>query len=291
MGTGSSSRVTASYWDTGTTGQATSAGGTGKTTRDLQWPSGYSGIYATWNLNLDGVAGNDNPWDFGTNGQYPALKYGGLVPARQWPDSVSVQSVNRNIPIVGGPVTATLDATGATGITWQWQSSTDGSAWTNIANVTGATYIPVVADAASGGKFLRARASFTAGGASQTLTTHRTAKVVSNANAPVIAATSAPIVGEKLRYYLSATGATHRTAWQWQRCDNAAMTTNCVLRTQSNSASDAHTEYTPVAGTDSDVGKYLQAHAYYADSANGGTWTRTETPVLGPVVAAPATPP
>ena len=116
-------------------------------------------------------------------------------------------------------------------------------------------------------------------------------RVVSDANAPVIAATSDPIVGEKLRYYLSASGATHRTAWQWERCDDAAMTTNCVRRAQSNSTSDDHTEYTPVAGTDSDVGKYLQAYAYYAANDAGKTWTRTETPVLGPVVAVPAAAP
>ena len=284
--------ISASYWDTETTGQATSfGGGTGKTTSELQSPTGYSGIYANWNLNLDGVAGNDDPWDFGANDQYPALKYGGLVPGQQWPVSVSVQSVNRNIPIVGGPVTATLDTTGATGITWQWQSSADGSAWTDIANATGATYTPVTADAAGGGKHLRVKASFTVWATSRTATSDRTVKVVSDANAPVIAATSAPIVGEKLRYYLSATGATHRTAWQWRRCDNTAMTSNCVLRTQSNSASDAHTEYTPVAGTDSDVGKYLQAHAYYAANDADKTWTRTESPVLGPVVAAPAATP
>ena len=136
--------------------------------------------------------------------RYPALKCGGLVLLRQRSVSVSVLSVNGNIPIVGGPVTAVLDAPGATGITRQWQSSVDGSAWTDIANATSATYIPVVADAAAGGKRLRVKASFTAWGESHTLTTDRTAKVVSNANAPVIAATSAPIVSEKLRYYLSA---------------------------------------------------------------------------------------
>ena len=284
------STVTNSYWDTETTGQATSKGGIGKTTRELQSPTGYSGIYAAWNLNLDGVAGNDDPWDFGANDQYPALKYGGLVPALQRV-TVSVQSVNGNIPIVGGPVTAIVNATGVAGTAWQWQSSADGFAWANIANATGATYFPVAADAAGGGKRLRVRVSFTASGKSLTLTTDRTAKVVSNANAPVTAATSAPIVGEKLRYYLSADGATHRTAWQWQRCDDAAMTGNCVLRAQTNSASDAHTEYTPAAGEDSDVGKYLQAYAYYADNDAGKTWTRTESPVLGPVVAAPAAAP
>ena len=145
----------------------------------------------------------------------------------------------------------------------------------------------VAVDAAGGGKHLRVKASFTVWETSRTATSDRTAKVVSNANAPVIAATSAPIVGEKLRYYLSDAGATHRTAWQWQRCDDAAMTGNCVWRAQSNSASDAHTKYTPVAGTDSDVGKYLQAYAYYAANDAGKTRTRTESPVLGPVVASP----
>ena len=288
------STISASYWDTETTGQSTSDGGTGKTTGELQSPTGYSSAYAGWNVDVDNADGDNNtatgvddPWDFGTSSRYPTLKYGGLVPTRQRPASVFVQSVNGNTPIVGGPVTAALDATGATGITWQWQSSADGFAWTDIANATGSTYTPVTADAASGGKHLRVNAYFTAGGKSQTATSDRTVKVVSDVTAPVIAATSALIVGEKLRYYLSAAGATHLRAWQWQRCDDAAMTGNCVRRAQSNSASDARTEYTPVAGTDSDVGKYLQAYAYYADK----TWTRTESPVLGPVVAAPAAAP
>ena len=75
--------VTDSYWDTQTSGQRTSAGGVGKTTSDLQTPEDYgsgSDIYANWNLNLDGQAGGDDPWHFGTTQQYPALKaaaYGG----------------------------------------------------------------------------------------------------------------------------------------------------------------------------------------------------------------------
>ncbi len=75
--------VTDSYWDTQTSGQRTSAGGVGKTTSALQSPTqadGYAGIYSSWNLNLDGQAGGDDPWHFGTTQQYPALKaaaYGG----------------------------------------------------------------------------------------------------------------------------------------------------------------------------------------------------------------------
>ena len=67
-------RVTASYWDTATSGQSASRGGTGKTTAELQTPTGYSGIYADWNVDVDGVTGDDDPWHFGTTSQYPVLK-------------------------------------------------------------------------------------------------------------------------------------------------------------------------------------------------------------------------
>ena len=79
--------ASASYYDSttsgcvsgGTAGCTTSAGGTGvsaQTTSALQTPVGYTGIYAAWNANLDGVTGADDPWYFGTTSQYPVLKYG-----------------------------------------------------------------------------------------------------------------------------------------------------------------------------------------------------------------------
>ena len=66
--------VTASYWDTATSGQGTSAGGAGATTSALQTPTGYTGIYADWNVDIDGAAGGDDPWDFGTTSEYPVLQ-------------------------------------------------------------------------------------------------------------------------------------------------------------------------------------------------------------------------
>ena len=68
--------LTASYWDTETTGQSSSAGGTGYTTTQLQTPTGYTGIYENWDVNVDGVTGNDNPWAFGEDDQYPVLRHG-----------------------------------------------------------------------------------------------------------------------------------------------------------------------------------------------------------------------
>ena len=39
----------------------------------LQTPTGYDGIYQSWNLDLDGDGAADDPWDFGTAAQYPVL--------------------------------------------------------------------------------------------------------------------------------------------------------------------------------------------------------------------------
>ena len=66
--------ITASYWDTQTSGQAGSYGGVGKTTAELQSPTTNSGIYADWDASV---------WDFGNSRQYPALKYGGMDVAAQ----------------------------------------------------------------------------------------------------------------------------------------------------------------------------------------------------------------
>ena len=40
----------------------------------MQSPTSYSGIYGSWNVDVDADDTSDNPWDFGTNAQYPALK-------------------------------------------------------------------------------------------------------------------------------------------------------------------------------------------------------------------------
>ena len=75
--------VRAGYWDRQTSGQATSAGGEGQTTVELQAPTGYTGIYGNWNVDVDGDTLPDDPWDFGNPRQYPVLKYGGFSVAGQ----------------------------------------------------------------------------------------------------------------------------------------------------------------------------------------------------------------
>ena len=66
--------VTNSYWDTRTSGQGSGSPGSGRTTSQLQSPRSYSGIYGSWNVDLDEDNMNDNPWDFGTSSEYPALR-------------------------------------------------------------------------------------------------------------------------------------------------------------------------------------------------------------------------
>ena len=68
--------VTSSYWNTETSGQSESDGGIGKTTLELQSPTGYEGIFADWNVDIDGDGSVDDPWEFGSQNQYPTLKLG-----------------------------------------------------------------------------------------------------------------------------------------------------------------------------------------------------------------------
>ena len=79
--------ITDSYWDTQASGlrsgvgRGPSEGVEGKTTAELQSPTGYTGIYHDWNADLDNAdvdgirgTGTDDYWRFGAIRQYPALK-------------------------------------------------------------------------------------------------------------------------------------------------------------------------------------------------------------------------
>ena len=63
-----------SYWDWGVTSSTGIHGSSsdGKPMAELQAPTGYTGIYSAWD-DTDGDA-----WDFGTDAQYPVLKYAGF---------------------------------------------------------------------------------------------------------------------------------------------------------------------------------------------------------------------
>ena len=77
-------RITDSYWDVDTSDSPDDTDDNppeGKSTAELQRPTGYAGIYADWNVDVDNADGDydlttgvDDPWDFGTASDYPALK-------------------------------------------------------------------------------------------------------------------------------------------------------------------------------------------------------------------------
>ena len=281
--------VTASYYDTstsgcvtgGSNGCTTSAGGTGKTTRQLQTPTGYTGIYANWNTNLDGVTGNDDPWAFGNKMQYPMLDYDGMSTTPQNSQAMGIPD-NWNAPIVGERVAVCV--TGATRSSrsggWQWEKSTNGDTWTALARNSGATYeyYPVSADV---GSYLRAKAPLSGGGFAYTRALGGRVKQTSAATAgsaiSFVSGNASPRVGtEIVASDPRPTGAVD-ARFSWQRCDNADTTyTDC-----SYIYGVWWTNYTP---TTADLNKYLRMVVYYATS--GGVWTRHATTFTGQVAAA-----
>ena len=80
VGASSSISITASYWDTTSSGLMVGVGTgnvpgvAGKTTAELQTPTGYTGMYSLWNIDVDGDGGPDNVWNFGTSSEYPTLR-------------------------------------------------------------------------------------------------------------------------------------------------------------------------------------------------------------------------
>lgn len=63
-GTQNNGVISGVYWDKQTSGWATSVGGVGYNTSDLQTPTSATGIYANWDPLI---------WDFGTSSEYPKL--------------------------------------------------------------------------------------------------------------------------------------------------------------------------------------------------------------------------
>ena len=286
-----SGTVTNSYWDTSTSGQTTSAGGSGvvgKTTRQLQTPTGYTGIYANWNTDLDNAdsdndatTGNDNPWAFGNKMQYPMLDYKGMSTTPQNSQAMGI-SDNWNAPIVGERVAVCVtSATRANrnGL-WVWEKSANGDTWSSVAGNSGASYeyYPVSTDV---GNYLRAKTPLSGGGFAYTRAlggrVKQTSAATAGAAATFVSGNTSPRVGTEIVASDPApTGAVDRR-YAWQRCDNADTTyTDC-----SYIYGVWWTNYTPVAA---DLNKYLRMVVYYATSA--GVWTRHATGFTGQVAAA-----
>ena len=276
----SANNVSNSYWDTSTSGQTTSAGGTGKTTRQLQTPTGYNGIYANWNTNLDGVTGNDNPWTFGNKMQYPMLDYKMMSTNPQGGQAMGIPD-NWNAPIVGERVGVCLNATTRPNRNgrWIWERSDNGDTWETISGATGYEYAPTTSDV---DHYLRAKVALSgSGGFAYTRNLGGRVKNASGATAGTAitfySGNASPRVGELIiANDPRPTGAVD-ARFSWQRCDNADTTyTDC-----SYIYGVWWTNYTPVAA---DLNHYLRMIVYYETSA--GVWTRHASAFTGQVAAA-----
>ena len=115
--------VSHSYWDRESSGISSSSGGTSQTTSALRSETDYNGIYANWNVDVDGRPGNDAPWTFGAADQYPVLKYAGMDTTAQF----AMQPPGIPTSVTVTVQADTLDvrwraASNATGYKVQWKS-------------------------------------------------------------------------------------------------------------------------------------------------------------------------
>ena len=127
-----SSRVYHSYWDSDLEyGWRADAGGVGKTTAELQAPTDYTGIYANWNVDIDGDGSADDPWSFGTSSEYPTLT--GVDPGSNQQVGAGAgdqlqEQADPGVPDVPGPVTALELSASSNSVTVSWQPPEIGEA-------------------------------------------------------------------------------------------------------------------------------------------------------------------
>ena len=114
VGTSTGTNV-GSYWDTATSGQSHSDGGTGKTTQELQRPTGSNEIYADWDAEV---------WDFGTGSQYPVLKgVGPSVEAQRAGPTTSLPEAT-----LGNPTNLRVVSVGDGQVTLEWEPASNANA-------------------------------------------------------------------------------------------------------------------------------------------------------------------
>ena len=316
-GSGAAHTQSNNYWDTSTSGRSggigwvatagalpgSSGGVTGKTTRELQTVIEYTGIYANWNNNLDGQSGNDDPWAFGNNMQYPMLDYQGMSTVPQGGQAMGIPD-NWNAPVTGERVAVCLTpaefpnrarVAGQTYyVGWIWEKSTNGDTWAAIPGVgtpPGAPayespptyeYSPTSADV---GSYLRAKMTLTDGSVAYTRVLGGRVSATTTATAgdeiPFVSGHAAPQVGTQIVASNPLPAGAVDARVGWQRCPSTTTAPHSDCTAILAIPGYWWTSYTPTAA---DVGSYLRMYAYYETS--DGTWTRRVTPITSAVVAA-----
>ncbi len=135
-----SGNATNSYWDTQTSGRSSGGGGTGKTTAELQTPTGYTGIYANWKVDVDGDKTADDLWEFGSDNEYPTLKNIGGAPPEETPGTPhppAPTTETRGTFSVSAAASAAEGADATLTITLSEAAPADGVAFTVAAGYSG----------------------------------------------------------------------------------------------------------------------------------------------------------
>ena len=275
VGKNSGGAATDSYWVLPISGQSSSILGTGVQSMRAYGTTTYGGNTANWNLNLDGVAGNDDPWTF-PDGQYPILKYGGLAVADQvqldiW-DAPAVGKVARTGWNLDRWLTKT---TGQGGFTWE--RSADGVTWTvvrgrrpligSVRYTSGGSFNLLIEPFEANHRFRVRRLSDERGWVYGIISEPAPAWSGPTATLTFASGHTTPRVGQAI----AITGTDNV---KWIRCDDAAGNGCKVIVA-------AATVYTPVAA---DQGKYLYAYRYYDNAQSVKTMGKTAA--IGPVAAA-----
>ena len=155
---------TDSYWDTERSGRSVGVGSddedadgsiggsetatsgvTGQTTSALQMPTGYTGIYADWNID------NGDPWDFGGGTDDPELS----APPNDPPafSSTAVQLSVAEDAAVGSAVGAAVTATDSDGDTLTYMLVGAGGVAFDIVSATGQLQVGAVLDHETDGSY------------------------------------------------------------------------------------------------------------------------------------------
>ena len=148
---GSRAELTLSYWELRATGlrvgvgaddangngvidgTETATGGVrGLSAAALKSPTSYGSVYANWNLDLDSDNAANDPWDFGSASQYPALKSDSSGDSRPTWQEFGYQ-------VRDGPVLSAATTSGQSQVTLTWTAA-GVSQWTPAPEVVYSLY-------------------------------------------------------------------------------------------------------------------------------------------------------
>ena len=117
---------------------------------------------------------------------------------------------------IDGTNTLSVTISGGTStITYQWQSSTDGSTWVTIPTATASTYTP--ASTVAGTTYYHVIISASGNGCGPTTSTTATVQVLAKPTITITAPSSAVCVGGGITFNATTTGGTGTCTIQWQQ--------------------------------------------------------------------------